>query len=130
MKRVAILMFALTVLASASVEGAQKYGKRDRAWRPRDANVAVHVRFLPREVRVIRDYYSPRHRGLPPGLRKKLHRTGHLPAGWQRRFQPFPVALERQLIVLPHGYRRGVIDGHAVVIDPRTQVVVDLAVLF
>jgi hypothetical protein len=130
MKRVTILMFALTLLASPSTEGAQKYRERERDWQRRDANVAAHVRFLPRDVRVIRDYYAPRHRALPPGLRKKLHRTGQLPPGWQKRFQPFPVVLERQLVVLPRGYRRGVIDGHAVVIDPRTRVIVDLAVLF
>jgi hypothetical protein len=44
--------------------------------------------------------------------------------------EPFPLAVERQLVVLPYGYRRGVIDGHAVIYNPRTQVIVDLAVLF
>ena len=44
--------------------------------------------------------------------------------------EPFPVAVERQLVVLPAGYSRGVVDGHAVIYNPRTQVIFDVAVLF
>jgi hypothetical protein len=33
-------------------------------------------------------------------------------------------------VELPTGYQRGVIDGHAVIYNPRTQVIVDLALLF
>jgi hypothetical protein len=86
--------------------------------------------FAPYEVRVIREYYAPRYRRLPPGLQKKLLRTGQLPPGWQKRFEPFPLVVERQLIVLPPGYRRGVLDGHGVVFDPRTQLFVDVAPIF
>jgi hypothetical protein len=92
--------------------------------------VAVHVTFLPREVRIIREYYAPRYRNLPPGLEKKYRRTGQLPPGWQKKMEPFPVAIERQLQVLPAGYERGVIDGHAVIYNHRTQVIADIAVLF
>jgi hypothetical protein len=76
------------------------------------------------------EYYAPRYQRLPPGLQKKLRRTGQLPPGWQKRLAPFPVVVERQLIVLPHGYRRGVLDGHAVVFDPRNQSIIDVADLF
>jgi hypothetical protein len=93
-------------------------------------NVSVNVVFLPREVRIIREYYGPRYRTLPPGLQKKYHRTGQLPPGWQKRMEPFPVAVERQMTVLPGGYQRGVIDGHAVIYNSRTHAIVDLAVLF
>ena len=79
---------------------------------------------------VIREYYAPRYRTLPPGLQKKLYRTGHLPPGWERKLQPLPVVVERQLIVLPGGYRRGIIGGSAVVYDPGTHVIVDVAPLF
>jgi hypothetical protein len=85
--------------------------------------------FAPRDVRVITDYYAPRYRSLPPGLQKKLYRTGHLPPGWERKIEPFPVVVERQLVPLPRGYRRGVIDGYAVVYDPGTRVIVDVAVV-
>jgi hypothetical protein len=46
------------------------------------------------------------------------------------KFQPFPVAVERRLYVLPNGYRRGVIDGHAIVFHPRTHVIIGVAQLF
>ena len=86
--------------------------------------------FQPRDVRVIGEYYAPRSRPLPPGLEKKYYRTGHLPPGWEKRVEPFPVAVERQLPPLPTGYRRAFIDGYAVVYIPRTQVVVDVFATF
>ena len=84
----------------------------------------------PRDVRVVSEYYAPRYRNLPPGLAKKLYRTGHLPPGWERKLEPLPVVVERQLVPLPAGYQRGVIDGYAVVYSPRTRVIIDVAVLF
>jgi hypothetical protein len=93
-------------------------------------NVAVHVTFLPRDVQIIRGYYGTRFEGLPPGLQKKYRRTGQLPPGWRKKIEPFPVALEHQIAVVPPGYARGVIDGHAVIYNPGTQVIVDVAVLF
>jgi len=96
----------------------------------RGNDVAVHVVFSSGDLRVIREYYTPRYRNLPPGLQKKLARTGQLPPGWQKKMEPFPVVVERDLVVLPAGYRRGVIDGHAVIYDSRTHVIVDVAVLY
>jgi len=128
-----LIVSAMGVSAATPVESspAQKHEKRQRARADRPhGDVAVHVWFGPREVQVIREHYAPKYRNLPPGLQKKLRRTGQLPPGWQKKFEPFPVVLERQLVVLPGGYRRGVIDGHAVVFNPRTQVIVDVAVLF
>ena len=58
---------------------------------------AGNCRFQPVEVRVIREYYAPRYRDLPPGLQKKLYRTGHLPPGWERRIEPVPVIIEQRL---------------------------------
>jgi hypothetical protein len=86
--------------------------------------------FQPRDVRVIGEYYAPRYRSLPPGLEKKFYRTGRLPPGWEKRMEPLPVVVERQLTPLPAGYQRGFIDGHAVVYIPRTQVVVDVFATF
>lgn len=90
----------------------------------------IRVVFSSRDVQVIREYYAPQYRSLPPGLQKKYARTGQLPPGWQKKMQPFPVALERQLVALPAGYQRGVIDGHAVIYRPGTSVVIDATVLF
>ena len=61
---------------------------------------------------------------------KKLYRTGHLPPGWERKMEPLPLVVERQLVPLPGGYRRGVIDGYAVVYSPRTRVIIDVTALF
>lgn len=86
--------------------------------------------FRAHDVHIIREYYEPRYRRLPPGLAKKYYRTGHLPPGWQKKMEPLPVAVERDLIVLPPGYERGYIDGAVVVYSPRTQVVIDIVALF
>jgi Ni/Co efflux regulator RcnB len=85
--------------------------------------------FRGRDVVVIRDYYRPRRGSLPPGLRHRYARAGYLPPGWARRMRPLPVYVERQLGVAPRGYRRGVIDGHAVVYNDRG-FILDVAVLF
>jgi hypothetical protein len=124
-----VMVGALGIMADPVAVAADKHDGR----RPHDASltdVKVQVWFPPQDVTVIREYYEPRHRSLPPGLQKKYKRTGKLPPGWQKKFQPLPAKLERRLIVLPPDYRRGVIDGHAVIFNRRTQVIVDLAVLF
>ncbi len=82
------------------------------------------------DIRVIREYYEPRYRSLPPGLAKKYYRTGHLPPGWERKMEPVPVAVERRLVVLPPEYRRGYIDGSIIVYSPRTHVAIDVVSLF
>jgi hypothetical protein len=91
---------------------------------------SVHVVFSSNEVRLIREYYAPRYRALPPGLQKKYARTGQLPPGWQKKLQPFDPEVERRLVALPAGYRRGIVDGRAVIMDDRTHVMIDMAVVF
>ena len=90
---------------------------------------AARCYFQPHDIRIIREYYAPRSRSLPPGLAKKLARTGRLPPGWERTLEPLPVAIERQLVVLPPGYRRGYLDGSVVVYSPQTQVMVGIVAL-
>jgi hypothetical protein len=85
--------------------------------------------FRDHEVVVIREYYRPYYQPLPPGLRHRYYRTGYLPPGWAKRVRPVPVYIERELVVVPHGYHRGVIDGHAVVYNDRG-FILDVAVLF
>ena len=96
----------------------------------RPARVATRRFFPAQDVVVIREYYTPQYRTLPPGLQKKLYRTGRLPPGWEKKLQPLPPGVEQRLVVLPNGYRRGYIDGYSVVYDPRTHAVVDLARVF
>jgi hypothetical protein len=115
----------LTMIATTPVAGPshspddQKHHKRAQA----------EVRFSyfpPEDVRVIREYYGPRTRSLPPGLAKKYERTGQLPPGWQKKIEPLPVTVERRLVALPPEYRRGYVEGTVVVYSPRTEVVVDI----
>ncbi len=44
--------------------------------------------------------------------------------------ESFPVAVERELVVLPPGYRRGYIDGSIIVYSPQTQIMIDVVPLF
>jgi hypothetical protein len=97
---------------------------------PSTSGATTSIHFSVEHVRVIRGYYAPRYRHLPKGLQKKYQRTGQLPPGWQKKMEPMPIALERDLPPLPAGYRRGVIDGHAVIYSSRSGTIVDVAVLF
>jgi len=107
---------------------------RDRGDDRRDARGDirgdVHIVFSRGDARIVREYYQPRYRRLPPGLRKKYNRTGYLPPGWERKMQPLPWVVERRLGVLPRDYRRGIIDDHAVIYAPRSGVFIDATVLF
>jgi hypothetical protein len=126
-----LLAGALCVMTGVAAEpGSQKYKKHSRVQTASGTQVSVQVVFSRHDAQVIREYYAPRYRSLPPGLQKKYRRTGNLPPGWQKKFEPFPPSLERQLVVLPVGYRRGVIDGHAVIVNRRTGTIFDVAVLF
>jgi hypothetical protein len=84
-----------------------------------------HRRYLPQQdYRYLSQYYDGP-RNLPPGLQKKYYRTGILPSGWQKRFRPMPPVLLERLPPVPAYYQRGYLDGYAVVVDPRTRVIVD-----
>jgi hypothetical protein len=133
MKRVLCTVIAGVLVSGAVVESQARGKNRDAVDRPASVDHlsgSVQIVFGRQDAQIIREYYAPRYRDLPPGLQKKLVRTGQLPPGWQKRFEAFPVAIERRLAALPAGYRRGVVDGHAVIVDDRTHVILDVAVLF
>ena len=121
-----------TVLAAESPgrERGRKQGNDGRDRPNVAARVDVHVAFGPNDVVILREFYAPRYSNLPHGLQKKVARGGRLPPGWQKKIEPFPVAIERRLAPLSSGYRRGVIDGHGVIYNARTNVIVDLAVRY
>jgi hypothetical protein len=86
---------------------------------------------------IIRDYFhsnysnlppglAKRGGNLPPGLQKQLERNGTLPPGLQKRVQPFPPDLRVRLPRLPTGYDYGVIGPDAILLDSRTQRIVDI----
>jgi hypothetical protein len=133
---VSLTIAGILLSATVFVERAEAGDKRKRHGRYEHSDYYRgdrHYRgdryFHDHEVVVIREYYRPYHRPLPPGLRHRYYRTGHLPPGWAKRMRPVPVYMERELVVVPHGYRRGVIDGHAVVYNDRG-FILDVAVLF
>lgn len=97
--------------------------------------------FLPEERRLIEDYYrevrSSKGKGLPPGLAKRggnlppglqkhLEKNGQLPPGLQKRLEPLPVDLDRRLPLLPENWERVVLERDVILIDRRTNRVLDI----
>ena len=118
MKRL-LCAVAMTLLSTAPV-----YAKHWHNSRAPRCYIGEH------DVIVMREYYAPRYRSLPPGLAKKYERTGQLPPGWAKRVEPVPYVLQPRLEPIPPRYRRGVVDGYIVVYEPRRQVVIDVAAIF
>ncbi len=94
--------------------------------------------FLPEERKIIYEYY---HRGspskglppglakkgkLPPGLQKHLDKNGKLPPGLQKRLEPLPRDLEVRLPRLPEYWERVILQEHVILIDRRTQRILDI----
>jgi len=137
-KRLIVLTIAGVFVATAAlVADHQGKSKKEKNNPPaavasvpvKQTAVAVSVSWGPRDIETVRRYYAPRYRNLPPGLQKKYARSGQLPPGWQKKLEPFPPSLDRDCAPLPAGYRRGVIDAHAVIYNSRGTII-DVAVLF
>jgi hypothetical protein len=108
-------------------KGHDKHGKGD----DQDAQF-----YGDRDREVIRGWYGD-HRDqlppglakkdrLPPGLEKQLVRRGTLPPGLQKRLQPVPIDLERRLPPPPPNCAHVVIGGHLVLLNRRTNIIVDV----
>ena len=130
-----VLMLSLGVQAQGQGKGKNKQGGVEN----RDAAVSVQasIVFSHRDRDIIRSYYNGRNANLPPGLAKRggnlppglqkhLERDGRLPPGLQKRVEPFPPELERRLPPLPDVYRRCWIDGSVLIVDRRTQRILDV----
>jgi len=85
--------------------------------------------YRPRDVVVIRDHYRPYYRPVAVDVNRHYYRGGYLPSGWHRRMRPVPVYLEPELVVVPRGYRRGIIDVRPVVYNDRG-FLLEVAVMF
>ncbi len=66
---------------------------------------------------------------LPPGLQRQLDARGTLPPGLQKRIQPVPRDLEVRLAPPPPECAHVVIGGNIVLLNRRTNLIVDV-VLF
>lgn len=129
MQSLTLSLVALLVVGSAIPSAAQ--GRNARP--PRDVDrtgAPAPVVFAPHDVDLIRGHYRLHAQPAPPALQKKLTRGGTLPPGWEKKLERFPASLERDLVVLPPGHARGVIDGHAVIYNPVTNAILDTAPLF
>src|SRR5579885_534306 len=62
---------------------------------------------------------------LPPGLEKQLVRRGTLPPGLEKRIEPCPPDLDRYLPPPPPDCAHVLIGGHIVLLNRKTNVVVD-----
>jgi hypothetical protein len=97
--------------------------------------------FSPEERRIIEDYYhkgkkskkkglppglAKRGGDLPPGLQKKLDRGGQLPPGLQKRLESLPTDLDHRLPRLPEHWERVVVERDIVLIDRRTNRILDI----
>ncbi len=104
-----------------------------------DVNRPSH--FLPEERRAIEDYYRQGSKGkakglppglakrggkLPPGLQKHLDKNGQLPPGLQKRLEPLPVELDHRLPRLPEYWERVVLERDVILIDRRTNRILDI----
>jgi hypothetical protein len=84
----------------------------------------------PKDVWLASEYYHQGDRSMPSPRQRKLYRADHLPLDWELRLEALPVHVDRRLTPLARGLRRALLDGHLVVYDVRTEVVVDVVALY
>jgi Ni/Co efflux regulator RcnB len=132
-RRLLTVMLALMVGGSVFASQAEAGDRRHHRSKHSRGVVVYESRhggyYRPRDVVVIRDYYRPYYRPVAVDVNRYYYRGGYLPPGWHRRIRPVPVYLEPQLVVVPRGYQRGIIDGRAVVYNDRG-FLLDVAMLF
>ncbi|HEY7679721.1 MAG TPA: hypothetical protein VIC04_04320 [Terriglobia bacterium] len=139
MNVVAMLMagFLMTGLAWAQGQrNARQEDNRTVGDKVREVLPPSEPVFTTRDVTIIQGWFRTnvsnlppglaKRETLPPGLQKQLIRKGTLPPGLQKKIQPLPIVLERQLVVLPTGYRRVVIAGNVILMEPTTGLIYDI----
>lgn len=92
--------------------------------------------FSSREITIITDWFRTNSANLPPGLAKReklppgldrqLQKNGKLPPGLDKKAVALPIGLERQLRPIPTGYRRVVIGGNVITMEPLTGMIYDI----
>jgi hypothetical protein len=131
-----VLAAALPHAGMAQGNGKGK-GHNKQAQSDDERDRGARIVFSVRDRDVIRSYYQDRNSNLPPGLAKRngnlppglqkhLERDGILPPGLQKRVQPFPEDLERRLPPLPEVCRRVTLGVDIMILDRRTQRIVDI----
>jgi len=143
--KVAALAIGAVILSSMSlVTSAPKDKGKNSQTVQKAADADVHIGvdiFAGKDRNMIRQYFhyyarslppglAKRGGNLPPGLAKQLRQKGHLPPGLEKKVALFPVDLERLLPPLKAGLVRGVIEGRAVIFNPKTSVILDIFAVF
>ncbi|MBI4442294.1 MAG: hypothetical protein HY649_02835 [Acidobacteria bacterium] len=116
--------------------GGQSESEKTAGDKVREVLPASEPVFTTREITLIKNWFVTNHSNLPPGLAKRetlppglekqLRQKGTLPPGLQKKIQPLPFELDRQLTRLPTGYRRVVIAGNVIVMNPVTGLIYDI----
>jgi len=100
-------------------------------------DIQVKVALGDNDRRLIHDYYRnnkikriglppglAKKGKLPPGLQKQLKKNGKLPPGLAKRNLPYD--LEKRLTPIPRGYVRLKVGGDIVIMNEKTEVIVDI----
>lgn len=140
MKSAKIFLCTLAVLLASSPAATQGKGKQE----PKKSAGEKVREVLPETQRVfsveertkITGWFKANRSGLPPGpvkrdrlppgLEKQLRERGTLPPGLQEKIQPLPLQPEKELRLLPTGYKRAVIAGNVVLMHEKTALVYDI----
>jgi hypothetical protein len=133
--RAALALMVVAVMPALAQGNSQ--GRSHGKGNPNNQPSGITISFGAHDREIIRDYYrgqlsnlppglAKRGGNLPPGLQKHLERDGTLPPGLQKRVSPFPVDLERRLPRLPSTYRRVILGQTAIILDRRTQRIMDI----
>lgn len=146
-KLFAILLVAVAIMPGTAWAQGKGNGKAhgQKATKQNEQSVGDKVRevlpasepvFATREISLIQDYFKKnlsslppglaKRETLPPGLQKQLERNGTLPPGLQKKVQPLPAVLQKQLPALPTGYRRVVVAGNVILMNPTTGLIYDI----
>lgn len=138
-----ILLMAMLAITAAVRPGfcqgnSQGHGHGNPHSSQADGNRAsINISFGVHDREVIHEYFNSntsnlppglakRGGNLPPGLEKHLERDGTLPPGLEKRITPFPAELEQRLPPLPTSYHRVLIGQIAIILDRRTQRIMDI----
>ena len=96
------------------------------------ASLASEPVFSTEEITIVQDYFkthSPglaKHQELSAAQDKQLVKHAKLPSSLKKKAQPLPIELERQLTVLPSGYRRVAISSHVIVMSSTNGMICDV----
>ena len=135
----AVMVMATTVaLAQGQGNAKSKEAQKEQTAGDKVRSVlpASEPVFSTQEITLIQGWFRTNRSGLPPGLakretlppglQKQLERNGTLPPGLQKKIQPLPLELEKQLSAVPTGYRRVVVAGNVILMNPTTGLIYDI----